>query len=611
MADKITTAKIIIDESHELTDLVREIHKSKADRLVLTFTEQTDLLISPINLRVLQEAAQRESKLLITQIIQNPTGIRNARLAGMKVIDNPSAPTEYDWEEAAELVEKLKENKVAKKKAVEKEIPEEENKELFEERIKNSLEENGQKKYVDKRGVKSSSFITIDNDLPSREKPSKETPIGKDATVLNPISGTKKKIFGLNFGFLQKLKGLNKKGLARIALFGLIPLLLITFLGLFLYNQFATMAKVKIFVEAKSVEIEQVLTGKEGAEEIDFENLIIPIKIEESTESLSDSITATGKAFKGEKAKGVVRFTFFYKESTCPAVDSPIVSLNVGHIVTTGEYTFKVTSAVEIACNAAADVSVEAAEIGEQYNLGSGQQFSVQGYTVGYSEGEVRGLNGAAFTGGSKEEYTVLSQQDVDNAVEQLTTTALEEVKSDLRENAKGWEIIEDTILSEVDKKSIKTDKKVGEEASTVNLDLTIKGSATYYLTTGLTEALTDLLRQKADEDNLFESENDLELVLGDEIETNLSVEDSDKNVVKIKIVAKSKVKPKVDKTEIENTLRGMDWDEGREYVNSLNYADRKAEFVFTPMNYPEFLKRFPDRRGGVMITVTEIEVEE
>ena len=187
MADKITTAKVIIDESHELTDLVREIHKSKAERIVLTFTEQTDLLISPINLRVLQEAAQREGKLLITQIIQNPTGIRNAKLAGMKVIDSPSAPTEYDWEEAAELVEKLKESKANKKKEEEIEIPQEENKEVFEERIKNSLEENGKKKYEDRRGVKSQSFIAIDGDLPPKVESGKNTPATNELIVDNNI----------------------------------------------------------------------------------------------------------------------------------------------------------------------------------------------------------------------------------------------------------------------------------------------------------------------------------------------------------------------------------------------------------------------------------------
>ena len=158
----------------------------------------------------------------------------------------------------------------------------------------------------------------------------------------------------------------------------------------------------------------------------------------------------------------------------------------MGHIIRTGELAYKLTASAEILCNQMADVQVEATDIGKDYNIQAGKRFSVDSYSAGYSQGEVIGLNSAAFTGGSEEEYTVLSQQDVDNAVEQLSITAIEEVKSDLRDRAKGWEIIEDTILSEVDTKSIKTDKSVGQEASTVNLDLSIKGSATYYLATGL-----------------------------------------------------------------------------------------------------------------------------
>ena len=610
MAEKIITSKIIVDQSHELTDIVRDIHKSKADRIVLTFTEQTDLLISPINLRVLEEASQRDGKLLIAQIIQNPTGIRNAKLAGIKVIDTPSAPTEYDWEEAVELIAKKKESKLEKKKEIEEVIPQEDNKEVFEERIKNSLEENGSKKYVDKRGVKPlNSFISIDQDLPKGDTPTAKISPNRELRAATQPPEIKKG----RINIFNKLKGLNKKSLLRIALFGVIPLLAIIIIALVLYNQFATIAKVKIYVEAKPVEVELILTGDEDIEEIDLENLIIPIKMEESTKSLSDSITATGKAFRGEKAKGSVTFTFFYKDRVngCPEVDPPIVTLNAGHVVTTSGYTFKTTAGAEILCNKQATIPVEAAEIGEQYNISDGKPFTVQGYTEDvYSEGEVAGLNSEAFTGGSKEEYTVLSQLDVDNAVEQLSTTAIEEVKSDLRDMDQAWEIIEDTILSEVDQKSIKTDKKVGEEAETVNLDLTIKGSATYYSTTGLTEALTQLLRDRAEEDNLFESDNDLELVLGDDLDIDISVEESAKDTVKIKIVAKSKIKPKIDKTELENTLRGMSWEEGKKYVDNLNYAERKSDITFTPSNYPTFLKRFPDRRGGVMITIVDFDVE-
>ncbi len=58
------------------------------------------------------------------------------------------------------------------------------------------------------------------------------------------------------------------------------------------------------------------------------------------------------------------------------------------------------------------------------------------------------------------------------------------------------------TILSAVDKTSIKTDKKVGEEATDVNLDLTVKGSATYYNKDNLNEKVKELLKKKAEDES-------------------------------------------------------------------------------------------------------------
>jgi len=76
--------------------------------------------------------------------------------------------------------------KANKKKEEEIEIPQEENKEVFEERIKNSLEENGKKKYEDRRGVKSQSFIAIDGDLPPKVESGKNTPATNELDPLNP-----------------------------------------------------------------------------------------------------------------------------------------------------------------------------------------------------------------------------------------------------------------------------------------------------------------------------------------------------------------------------------------------------------------------------------------
>ncbi len=610
MEDKIATSKIIIDSSHELTDLVREIHRSKAERIVLTFTEQTDILISPINLKVLQEAAEREGKLLIAQIIQNPTGIRNAKLANIKSIDTPTNPTEYEWEEAFEMIQVRKREKLEKKKTLERVIIKEDEKEIFEEKVEDNIEkERITPGYIDKRGTKpQKSFISIDQDIPLKEVENESL---AEASISN--SNLRKSLIPkigkprINIG--DKLKFINKKKLGKILIFIFVPLILLSILGFLLYNQFGTLVKVKIFVASKTVEVENILTGDKNIEEIDFENLKVPIKTEEESKSLSDSITATGKAYKGEKATGKINIVYDVEcnEST------PKITLPAGHTVTTtsDNYSYSLVSGAELGCDTTlmlTSIPVVAKEFGDVYNFTTiGKSFSVQGY----STETLFAKSSTVFSGGTKVEYTVLSQLDVDNAVEQLSTTAIEEVKSALRESGGGWEIIEDTILSEVDKSSIKTDKKVGAEATTVNLDLTIKGTATYYKTTGLAEKLGDLLREKAEEENLFESEKDLELVLGDKIEKKVTIESVAKDIVKIKIVAKATIKPKIDKEQLVADLRGKSWDEGKDYINSLKYSEKKAEVVFNPINYPAFLKRFPDRRGGILITISELEIED
>lgn len=621
MEEKSQTTKIVIDTEHELTDLVREIHRTKADRIVLTFTEHTDLLISPINLKVISEAAQRENKLLIAQIIQNPIGIRNAKLAGIKTIDTPSNPTEYEWEEASELIISKKREKLERKKILETVAIQPDQKEVFEEKVEENIEksiptkedikeETGQepikKDYIDKRGLKTRSpFISIDQDMPSAPI---EEPVNIVDEKRKPSFNFKKAVSIKRILPNIKTNGnFNKKKVLRIFLFIFVPLLLLSILGGFLFNEFGTFVKIKIFVESKPVAIESVLTGDSEIDKIDFEELKIPIKTEEASKGLSNTITATGVASKGEKAEGKVTISY---DANCEDEDTPDITLPVGQIITSpGGKTYSLQSSVSLGCGSSMliiDVPIIATEFGKEYNISTlNQTFAVKGYP----NVEARN-NTSTISGGTTEEYTVLSQTDVDNGVEALSETAIEEVKSELRENSGDWEIIEDSILSSVDKASIKTDKKVGEEATDVNLDLTVKGTATYFKTDGLTEGLKELLRKKAEEDNLFESDKDIELELSEDITKSVTVEEVKKDSVKIKIVASANIKPKIDKDELLKELAGLSWDEGKNYLNELNYAQKNPEVIFNPMNYPQFLKRYSKREGRVLIELKEIEVE-
>jgi hypothetical protein len=614
MEDNTIVEKIVVEPSHELTDLVRAIHKSKAERIILTFTEHSDILISPINLKVLSETAEREGKLLITQIIQNPTGIRNSLLAGIKAIDSPSNPTPDDWQEAAEMLEKKKKEQLERKKTLKNisAIKESES-EAFEEKVESVIEkaseevkktetpkEDGMSQYVDRRGLKTSSpFISIDQDIPKIEKDIITENIHSEPKKEKPKFFKFKPPFNRN----NNIPTAGKKKIPKTFLKIIIPLFALLIIGGILYNHFATFVKVKIFVESKPVKIETVLSGDENVEEIDFENSKIPIKTEEKSKSLSNTITATGKAYKGEKAEGKIKIYF---SGVCTAETQPI-TLEAGHTLTTKirdkTLSYKLKNDVTVVCPEE-EATIIAADIGDEYNTSDiNNSFTIQGHT------DIFGKNTTTISGGTKDEYTVLSQGDIDKGVEELSSTAIEEIKSELREVSGDWVIIEDTILSAVDKTSIKTDKKVGEEATDVNLDLTVKGSATYYNKDNLNEKVKELLKKKAEDEKLFDNENDLDLELNEDIKTDISVVEAKKDSIKIKIIASSTVKPKVNKDKIAQDLMGMGWKDGIEYLSSLQFAEKKPEAVFYPEKYPTFLKRFPDRKGGVLIEIKEVEV--
>ncbi len=103
MEDNSKITKIVVGAEDELTDIVSAIMAAKTEKIILTFAEDSDILISPINLSVIKETADESEKFLVCQIIKNPTGLRNAKIAGIVSIDTPNNPTEDTWQEAQKV----------------------------------------------------------------------------------------------------------------------------------------------------------------------------------------------------------------------------------------------------------------------------------------------------------------------------------------------------------------------------------------------------------------------------------------------------------------------------------------------------------------------------
>jgi len=632
MDDEKKITKVVISSDDELTDIVTEILNSRNERIVLTFAEETDLLISPINLKVLLETADEAEKMLVAQVIKNPTGLRNANLAGLSTIDSPQFPDEEVWE--TEEINRAKRLTPPKKEPSKKVTTKEEDKEKkdeptdFQKRIDAAIAKNKQKR--DAESSEDDVLITLDEDLPDSDTSEPEITLmsedpGKEKQTLeetkapnlskvdfkkktvNPIEtktevGKKKKkptsfnikpFFASIGGFFKKIP-VPKKVKKLAPIIGISILLLALLVG-FIYLNTALLVKVRIYVEAKEVEVEQVFEGDENITEIDFEEFKIPVKTETVEKARSTTVKATGTAFRGEKATGAVTLTYICREE---GAEPPVVPS--GTAISIGELNYTLDSETSLVCNTPVEQSVTAVEVGEEYNVAAGKFITLQGY----SSDQVVVNNLSAFTGGSKEEYTVLSKADVDSAVEDLSEIAIEEGEGELKDINSKWQIIPDSLTSKVLPNSTKTDAAIGAEATNVNVSITTESTASYYLKDGFDNGVEQLLTEKAKEENLFETERDLDLELDKEIEKEISVVESNAQGISIKLTAKSTVKPEVNTDEILTELRTMNWEEGQEYLKSLDFSEKETRVEFFPEWFPENLKRFPKKQGGVLITI-------
>jgi len=602
--------KLVISKEDELTDIVSGILDADTERVILTFAEESDLLISPINLSVLQETADEAEKVLVAQIIKNPTGLRNSSIAGLTTTDSPNNPTEEMWEEAEEKkITRL--SPTPKDKPVERRVeePQQSGASSFEKKINDAIQRSRDgiaTKAVEKNVQKDGVFLSLDEDLPTEDSQKvddieiKYEDFPQEEVSQKPLPKKNLELPNINFAALWPFKkgtGVSTpSGIKKYIPIGIISIVLVAILSVIIYLQTGPFVKVAVYVEAKEVSIEKIFTGDENIQQIDFDNLKIPVKIESVEKDRSSTIKATGKAYTGEKATGKVQLV---GGPSC----TQAIALPAGQILLASGKAFTMDAATSVPCPGMTEVSVHAREFGTEYNIESNSSFVAQGH----QSVELFGYNPSAFTGGTKQEYTVLSQSDVDSGTETLKSEAELEAENELRDASSEWSIIEDSIKSEVVKDSTKTSVAVGAAGGDVDLSLKVKSSATYYLTEGFDAGIASLLTKEAQDKNLFESDSNLELALGDNIEKTISVAEDSKKGVKIKLVAKGNVSPKVDKEQIISTLKQMKWDEGLEYLQTLHFSDKRISASFFPKNILSKYPYFPKRQGGIIVEVYNI----
>jgi hypothetical protein len=264
-----------------------------------------------------------------------------------------------------------------------------------------------------------------------------------------------------------------------------IVILLLVYIVVFLPK-----ADVKIIIAERPLESSATVTASTKITSADTKTHTIPALTKTSEQSGTQDAQTTGNKVVGTKAQGSVTLynnTDFNKSLTAGS------SLTASS--SSGSLKFTIAQAVTLpkrnsltGVPSGTDVSVNAADIGDKYNVPQNTAFALDQDSV-----DVKGTNAQAASGGTSKSVQVVAQADLDKLTSDLTKTLTDKAKQDvLTKVGQDYQAVDQGIKTSVTNKSF--DHSVGDQAATVTLSLTISATATIYKSQDLKDMLINSL---------------------------------------------------------------------------------------------------------------------
>lgn len=274
----------------------------------------------------------------------------------------------------------------------------------------------------------------------------------------------------------------------KIALGGIFLLVFSVVLAFYFFAR----AEIALMVEPTVVEKEFTFEVDSETDSVNSKDQIIPGKIISVEVSGSRSTESTGKKTVGDKAKGEV--IIFNRTESVKAFPAGKILVGIGKLK------FVLDDGVEIASKTPdlasgidrwgeAKVSVTAEEIGGEYNLAANSQFNFEDLPTS----SFLAKNSTALTGGTSRQITVVSKEDQDGLLEQLSGDLSSQAKEKLSQIiGEGESLIFDTLTSKIISKEY--DHEPQDEVDSLTLDLKTQNSTLTYKNEDLNELLFTIL---------------------------------------------------------------------------------------------------------------------
>jgi len=258
-------------------------------------------------------------------------------------------------------------------------------------------------------------------------------------------------------------------------------------------------AKVTITTTSEAVSANLTLDASDKYTSLNEDAGHIPASLKATNQTSSQQVQATGQQNNGDKATGTMVFYNCNKDDTLSGTTHTVpagtgVSANGFTYITQDDATVAPSHFNGNTCKqdvASSSVDVKAQTGGAKYNQPAAT-YSVAGYST------ISG-SGSKMTGGTDNIQTVVSQSDLDNAKQKITSTNTDDFtkKFEQQLDSQGFYVIKSTL--KLGDPQITASPSVGQAASTVNVSIVITYKVLVLNKSDLRKVVADTLDQQID----------------------------------------------------------------------------------------------------------------
>ena len=616
-----TIEKIFVEPDDEIIFVVEKILKATTPRVILVIPASSAVVSSIISLKLLSRQLLDSSKLLI-MVTDNPIGKKLAEKANLVVRDKISKVDKLAWDEALSIKNAMLEHKtgikndllssrVPEKIEDEPELPKvtKKSSELESPEVVDEVEEKVEEttpavpdltqnrlgpKMVEVGGIPimsggdiaSGSVANASPVLASERK--NEQPIDKEQSTESPKQVLEDKVPELKSEMAKRRisptgKLPDKKKLKKMLLIAGIALLVLLVMGaIFFVMAYRSFSRVEIdldFSQADS-EVSEVITVSNVARNADPVNLVVPGSEVVLEDSSSGDGVATGKKETGEFAKGVIDIRNKSTESA--------VNLGKGQVVIdiSTNLQYELSDSISIPVDQyQRDIPVVAKNFGSQYNTDQ-TTFRFEGFTTD----QLIGFGFRGIKGGTSEEVTIVTAEDVEKVKRSLETGVKGNLETKLRSEIRRGEVLLDGS-QKFEEISLVQTVETGAEGQNFSVDLKMKVTALKMNEDDIKELAEEIIKKNED------ATDEAEIKVGDFEVKNIKIEGEK---VTFELSAKGEVNENLKLEDLKTEISGKNISDAEKYIKDLEQVS-EVKITYKPTYIPERIRKIPSNPNRIM----------